>query len=51
VLIRDNHAKGYTSKLQEKLKDHYDGIGNVKPGAGATVLTKTAQKEISGLTT
>jgi hypothetical protein len=42
LLIGDSHTKGCTSKLQEKLKNHYDMIGYVKPDAGATVLTKAA---------
>jgi hypothetical protein len=50
LLIGDSHARGCASKLQEKLKEQYEVIGYVKPGAGATVLTKTAQQEISGLT-
>jgi hypothetical protein len=50
VLIGDSHARGCASKLQGKLDDNYEVLGYVKPGAGASVLTKTAQTEINGLT-
>jgi hypothetical protein len=50
VIIGDSHARGCASRLQKKLKDQYEVIGYVKPSAGAAVLTKTAQQEISGLT-
>jgi hypothetical protein len=50
VLIGDSHARGCASKLREKPKEEYEVIGYVVPGVGATVLTKTAQQEISGLT-
>jgi hypothetical protein len=50
VLIGDSHAKGCASKLHEKLKEQYEVIGYVIPGANTEVLAKTAQQEISGFT-
>jgi hypothetical protein len=50
VLSGDSHAKGCASKLREKLKEEYEVIGYVIPGANTEVLAKTAQQEVSGLT-
>jgi hypothetical protein len=50
VLIRDSHVRSCANKLREKPKEQYEVIGYVIPSAGAAVLTKTAQQEISGLT-
>jgi hypothetical protein len=50
MLIGDSHARGCTGKLQENLQDQFEVLGYVKPGAGVSVLTKTALKEVSSLT-
>jgi hypothetical protein len=50
ILIGDSHARGCTGKLQENLRDQFEVLGYVKPGAGVSVLTETALKEVSSLT-
>jgi hypothetical protein len=50
MLIGDSHVRGYARKLREKLEEQYEVIGYVIPGAGAAVLIKIAQHEISELT-
>jgi hypothetical protein len=49
LLIGDSHTRSCASKLQEQLKEQYEVLGYVIPGAGAAVLTKTAQQEIREL--
>ncbi len=50
VLIGDSHLRGFSSEIKCMLKEGYECVGIVKPGATSKILTESLQETVRKLT-
>ena len=49
VIIGDSHSRGYATNLKHQLKDKFQIVGYVKPGASTIEIVETAKSDIRDL--